>query len=95
MLFPEFLEAICRFIDKLSPIPNDEDPLKWDTQRRQDQSLFQKIETMIPRLIRVIKGNYKDVKDKFILPIKDEKTGKYIINYENPFYENKLPPEDF
>ena len=29
MLFPEFLEAICRFIDKLSPIPVDEDASKW------------------------------------------------------------------
>ena len=94
MLFPEFLEAICRFIDKLSPIPEGEDPSKWDIKRRQNQTLLQKIETIIPRLILLIKGKYKNVKEKFILPFKDKITGKYIIDLENPFYRGKLPPED-
>ena len=94
MIFPEFLEAICRFTDKLSPIPNNEDPSKWNMSRRQSQSLFQKLETMIPRLVVLIKGKYKNVKDKFILPIKDKETGLYIINYENPFYEGKIPMKE-
>ena len=94
MLFPEFLEALCRFIDKLSPIPNNEDPSKWNMNKRKSQSLFAKLETMIPRLIALIKGKYKSVKDKFILPIKDDESGLYIIDYENPFYEGKIPMED-
>ena len=54
MVFPEFLEAICRFIDKLSPIPPGEDRSKWDMKRRQEQHLKNKIETMIPSLTRLI-----------------------------------------
>ena len=56
MVFPEFLEAICRFIDKLSPIPPGEDPTKWDMKRRQEQPLVNKIETIIPQLMRLISG---------------------------------------
>ena len=92
MIFPEFLEAICRFIDKLSPIPNDEESFKWDMKRRQEQPLYIKIETMIPRLIKLISGQYKNVRDKFVLPNRDPETGLFIINYNNPFYDGKLPP---
>ena len=92
MIFPEFLEAICRFIDKLSPIPNDEETYKWDMKRRQEQPLYIKIETMIPRLIKLISGQYKNVRDKFVLPNRDPETGLFIINYNNPFYDGKLPP---
>ena len=94
MLFPEFLEAICRFIDKLSPIPVDEDSSKWNMSRRQSQPLLKKLETMIPRLIVLIRGKCKNVREKFVLPIKDKDTGLYIINYENPFYKGKIPMED-
>ena len=92
MIFPEFLEAICRFIDKLSPIPNDEESYKWDMKRRQEQPLYIKIETMIPRLVKLISGQYKNVRDKFVLPSRDPETGLFIINYNNPFYDGKLPP---
>ena len=91
MSFPEFLEAICRFIDKLSPIPSGKDKSKWSMSRRQNQTLLKKLETMIPLLIKLIKDKYKNVRDKFILPKKDNETGKYIINYENPFYKGKIP----
>ena len=94
MLFPEFLEALCRFIDKLSPIPENEDPSKWNMARRQSQTLFNKLETMIPRLVVLIRGKCKNVKDNFILPMKDKQTGLYIINYDNPFYQGKIPIED-
>ena len=94
MLFPEFLEAICRFIDKLSPIPVDEDSSKWNMSGRQSQPLLKKLETMIPRLIVLIRGKCKIVREKFVLPIKDKDTGLYIINYENPFYKGKIPMED-
>ena len=94
MTFPEFLEAICRFVDKLSPIPDNEDKSKWNMKRRQSQSLVQKLETIIPRLQQLINEKYKNVRDKFDLPVKDKETGKYIINFDNPFYEGKLPIKD-
>ena len=91
MSFPEFLEAICRFIDKLSPIPSGKDKSKWSMSRRKNQTLLKKLETMIPLLMKSIKDKYKNVRDKFVLPKKDNETGKYIINYENPFYKGKIP----
>ena len=91
MVFPEFLEAICRFIDKLSPIPKGEDFTKWDMKRRQAQKLKTKIETMIPALTRLISGNYRNVRDKFVTPAKEEDVDLYKIDYENPLYEGKLP----
>ena len=93
MDFPEFLEAICRFIDRLSPVPPGEDPNKWDMQKRQDQPLDVKIETMIPKLLKLINGPKKAVKDKFTMPSRDVDTGLLIIDYDNPLYEGKLPPK--
>jgi len=29
MQFPEFLEALCRIVDKISPIPPDQDPVSF------------------------------------------------------------------
>ena len=92
MIFPEFLEAICRFIDKLSPIPNNEDSFKWDMKRRQEQPLYIKIETMLPKLTNLIVGQYKNIRDKFAFPNRDQETGLFIINYDNPLFEGKLPP---
>ena len=91
MVFPEFLEAICRFIDKLSPIPQGEESSKWDMKRRQAQPLKNKIETMIPSLTRLISGAYRNVRDKFVTPQKEEDVDLYKIDYENPLYEGKLP----
>ena len=91
MLFPEFLEALCRFIDKLSPIPNGQEKSKWDLNKRHNQTLLKKLETMLPFLIKLIKDKFKNVRDKFVLPKKDKESGKYIINYENTFYKGKLP----
>ena len=91
MVFPEFLEAICRFIDKLSPIPPGEDAAKWDMKRRQAQPLKNKIQTMIPSLTRLISGAYRNVRDKFVTPAKEEDVDLYKIDYDNPLYDGKLP----
>ena len=91
MVFPEFLEAICRFIDKLSPIPPGEEPSKWDMKRRYAQPLKNKIQTMIPALTRLISGAYRNVRDKFVTPAKEEDADLYKIDYDNPLYEGKLP----
>ena len=93
MTLPEFLEAFCRFVDRLSPIPYGEDSSKWDMKRRQAQPLDVKIETMIPQIIKLINGPKKYVKDKFTMPLRDEDSGFLIINYDNPLYEGLLPPK--
>ena len=43
MHFPEFLEGLCRVIDKLSPIPKDEKIEDWDFERRFNQTLIENI----------------------------------------------------
>ena len=93
MIFPEFLEAFCRFVDKLSPIPFGEDPSKWDMERRQAQPLEAKLETILPRIIKLIDGPKKSVKEKFTAPLRDEDYGFYVINYDNPLYDGLLPPK--
>ena len=90
MQFPEFLEAIARFAEKLSPIPPGEDKLAWNMKMRQEQDLYVKIESLIPGLTKLIKGDYRYVKDKFPMPQRDE-DGYLIVDYESPFYKGKLP----
>ena len=92
MVLSEFLEAFSRFVDKLSPIPYGEDSTKWDMKRRSEQSLDAKLETMIPKILKLIDGPKKYVKDKFTMPLRDEDSGLFIINYDNPLYEGLLPP---
>ena len=93
MIFPEFLEALCRFIDKLSPIPNNESSFNWDMKRRQEQPLYIKIETMLPKLTKLVTGQYKNIINKFAFPNRDPETGLFIINYDNPIFDGKLPPQ--
>ena len=89
MTFPEFLEAFCRFVDKLSPAPVGENMSK---EERIEQHLSVKLENLMPMLGKCIqKGEYSYVKNKFVFPQKDEETGLYIIDYDNPFYQGKLP----
>ena len=40
MFLPEFLEGMCRAIDKASPIPNDEKIDDWNFNRRFEQPLI-------------------------------------------------------
>ena len=51
-----------------------------------------KLETMIPKILKLIDGPKKYVKDKFTMPLRDEDSGFFIINYDNPLYEGLLPP---
>ena len=60
-------------------------------KRRQAQKLKTKIETVMPALTRLISGNYRNVRDKFVTPAKEEDVDLYKIDYENPLYEGKLP----
>ena len=88
MFFPEFLEALCRAVDKASPMPPDEQPEDWPKEKRAAQPLINKLENVIGRLIKLITHqDYKILREKFPMPAKDLATGLYIINYDNPYYQ--------
>jgi hypothetical protein len=88
MLLPEFLEALCRAIDKASPIPLDENKEEWPLSRRQAQPLINKLENILPVLMQLITHpDYKYLKEKFPMPLKDLATGLYAPNFESPFYQ--------
>ena len=87
MMLPEFLEALSRTIDRASPIPPNENKEDWSLERRQSQLLVNKLENVLPILINLIKGpEFKNLKEKFPMPLKDLITGLYTPNFENPFY---------
>ena len=88
MYLPEFLEALCRTVDKASPIPIGEKVEDWPKEKRANQPLINKLENVFPSLIKLITNpDYKALKDKFPLPEKDPSTGLYIINYDSPWYQ--------
>ena len=85
MLFPEFLEGLCRTVDMASPAPPGEN---WTKERRTEQLLIEKLENCIETLIKMIRNNdYKYLIDKFPRPNKDIQTDLYIIDYDSPFYQ--------
>ena len=87
MMLPEFLEALSRTIDRASPIPPNENKDDWPMEKRQAQPLINKLENILPLLIKLITGpDFKNLKEKFPMPLKDLMTGLYVPNYENPFY---------
>ena len=88
MLLPEFLEALCRVIDKSSPYPLNENKEDWPLERRQKQPLIDKLENILPVLMKLITHpDYKILKDKFPIPTKDISTGLYVPNFESQFYK--------
>lgn len=94
MFFPEFLEGLCRAIDKASPIPPDEQIEDWSKEARAKQPLVNKLENIMPRLIKLITHpEYKYLREKFPMPPKDPATGLYKINTESPFYLGFLIPK--
>ena len=87
MLLPEFLEGLCRAIDKASPIP-PYDPIEdWPKEKRASQPLINKLENIIGKLVKLITNpEFKVLKEKFQMPVKDMNTNLYVYNYDNPFY---------
>ncbi len=87
MYFPEFLEGMCRVIDKLSPPPLNENIGDWI--KRFQQPLINKLENIIHVIFRNINHpDFKNIKTKFPSLKKDQYTDLYIIDYENNlFYE--------
>ena len=91
MLLPEFLEALCRSVDKASPIPPGESKDDWPFDKRKAQPLVKKLENILPLLIKSIKHpDLKLLREKFPMPKKDLITGLYIIDYENAFYKDYI-----
>ena len=91
MYLPEFLEALCRVIDKASPISVIENKEDWPMEKRQKQPLINKLENILPYLIKLIDHpDFKNLKDKFPIPPKDISTGLYVLNYNNPFYQGYI-----
>ena len=92
MRFPEFLEAFARFADRLSPVPIGENKLEWSMQQRSEQHLSTKLESLIPSMMKLIKHpDYRVVKDKFTLPVRDEESGLLVVDYGNQFYGKLIP----
>ena len=91
MYLPEFLEALCRAVDKASPIPIGEKMEDWPKEKRVNQPLINKLENVFPSLIKLITNpDYKALKDKFPLPEKDPNINLYIINYDSPWYQGYI-----
>ena len=88
MFLPEFLEALCRAIDKASPYPPSENKEDWPMSKRKEQPLVNKLENILPVLMKLITHpDYKVLKDKFPIPTKDISTGLYVPNFESQFYK--------
>ena len=91
MFLPEFLEALCRAIDKASPIPPGDSKDEWPLEKRQAQPLVKKLENILPTLIKLITHpDLKILREKFPMPPKDLVTGLYTPNYESPFYKDYI-----
>ena len=87
MMLPEFLEALSRTVDRASPFPPNENKEDWPLEKRQSQLLIDKLENILPVLINLITGpEFKNLKEKFPMPLKDLVTGLYTPNFDNPFY---------
>ena len=91
MFLPEFLEALCRTVDKASPIPPGENKEDWPLEKRQAQPLVKKLENILPVLIKLISHpDLKLLREKFPMPSKDLVTGLYVPNYDSPFYKDYI-----
>jgi len=59
---------------------------------RSEQPLSIKLEHVMGRLIKCITGGeFKWLKEKFAIPIKNEETGLLKFDLTNPFYEKIWP----
>ena len=91
MFLPEFLEGMCRAIDKASPIPPNENPEEWSKEKRNAQPLINKIENIFPKLLKgITHPDFKVIREKFPMPEKDFATGLYNYNYDNPYYQGYI-----
>lgn len=101
MQFFEFLEGFCRIVDKASPPPLGSKPVRdiinqdeWNMTKRSEQHLSVKLENLISTLPKLIRNaEFKQVKDKLPPPTKEESTGLFKFDGNNPFYLNLHVPK--
>ena len=84
----EFCEALFRVIDIYSPPPPDDNLEDWTIERRKEQLLIDKIDNIMPTLYKKINHpQFNTIRDKFIIPLKDQITSLYVIDIiNNPYY---------
>ena len=59
---------------------------------RHEQPLSIKLENVMPRLIKMINSNeFKTIKEKFVIPLKNEETLLLKYDISSPFYANIWP----
>ena len=59
---------------------------------RQEQHLSAKLETVMPRLIKLIThSDYRYLKEKFVIPVRDEETELLKYDVNNPPYQAVWP----
>ena len=60
--------------------------------QRHEQPLSFKLEHVMGRLIKMITGSeFKWLKEKFVIPLKNEETGLLKFDLTSPFYEKIWP----
>ena len=64
-------------------------------EKRVKQDLYIKIENVIPNIFGAIKPSFKNLKDKFIMPIRDVDTGLLVYDLNSEFYLGLHPPKFF
>ena len=57
-------------------------------ERRSKQDLYIKIQNLIPSVFSLISSKYKNIREKFIMPVKDEETGLLFYDMTNEEYGN-------
>lgn len=78
MYFEEFLEAICRIIDK-----------SFSSETK--LLLSEKIKLFMPRLINSIGSEFKNIKEKFVLPSYDYNLNLYRFDPRSYAYNASYP----
>ncbi len=77
LYFLEFLEALSRCADIMSLPPQNSHEEEWPMESRKDQALAQKLENLLPLLLKICK---KEFIEKYKFPSKDSDTNLFIIS---------------
>ena len=76
LYFLEFLEALSRCADIMSLPPPGAHEEEWPIELRKDQPLFQKLENLLPLLLKICK---KEFIEKYRFPSRDPETNLFVV----------------
>jgi len=76
LYFIEFLEATARCADIMSLPPPKSHEEEWPIELRKDQILAQKMENMLPSLLKICK---KEFIERYKFPVRDPETGLLVM----------------